>query len=181
MKLAQANGESFEQIKVRLNALGINYKDHARIVEEANQSTSKSNSLLAKSTDEMNEKSRDANLAWNSLIWDEQKAEVKSNAQEEVTKSIQSAEGWNQMQLILKHANLDSDAKEVIFNAIQETGKWNGLDIDPKLLKADNVQLIQALVESKTGLTSYNELSPELKTLLADGPAKMTIDETKKL
>lgn len=180
VKLAQANGESFEQIKVRLNALGINYKDHARIVEEANKSASKSNSLLAKSTDEMNEKSRDANLAWNSLIWDEQKAEVKSNAQEEVTKSIQSAEGWNQMQLILKHANLDSDAKEVIFNSIQETGKWNGLDIDPKLLKADNVQLIQALVESKTGLTSYNELSPELKTLLADGPAKMTIDDTKK-
>lgn len=179
IKLAQANGESTDMIKVRLGQLGISYTDKARLMKEANQSVAESNSMLAKSTNEMNEKSRDANLAWNSLIWDDKKAEVKSNAQEEVTKSIQSADGWNQMQMILKHANLESDAKEVIFNAIMETGKWNGLNIDPKLLKAENVQLIQALTESKTGLADYNALSPSLKTLLADGPAKMTYEQTK--
>lgn len=180
VKLMQANGASTSEIQDQLNGLGLSYWTQQDVIKRASSGMKESNDLIAKSTAGMSNEASKANELWKSLVWDEKKAEVKSNAKEEVTKSIKSADGWNKMKLILKNADLTSNAKEIIFNAIQETGKWNNLPIDPKLLKADNVQLIQKLADSKGSLEEYNNLQPELKTLLADGPAKMTYEETQR-
>lgn len=180
VKLMEANGFSTAEMQDQLNKLGLSYWTQQDVIKRASDNISTSTGLIAKNTAGMSKETRDANDQWKKLVWDEKKAEVKTNAQEEVTKAIQSKDGWNNMKLILKNADLTSNAKEVIFNSIMEVGKWKDLPIDKKLLKAENVDLIQGLAESEQALDRYNKMSPNLKTLVADGPAKLTINDTEK-
>ena len=122
--------------------------------------------MVAKSLENMSAETKDANLAWNNLVFDPKTGQVKTNAQEEVTKALQAENGWENMQFILKHANLETNAKMTIGEALVETGKWNSLSVQEKELVVGNNQGMKAVLDSKTLLEQYNAMPAEVKELL---------------
>lgn len=181
VRLAQANGLSYDQIKVELGKLGIDYREKARIIEEANEEMKGSTSILADSFGNLSQETIQANEMWKGLVFDPKNGEVKTNAQEEVTKAIGTQEGWENIEYIMKNANLNSNAKEVIMAAIVESGVWEQYEIDPKMLKGDNLDLLMSLLESEGALASFNKMSPELKNLFADDSGSTpTVEQAEK-
>lgn len=125
--LGTAMGRPKHMIVDDLMAMGLSFKEANKVVNTSQQGIDKSNGLIAKSTNDMSKKAQDAVSKWNSLIWDDKNAKVKSNAQEEVNKAAQSKDGWNQLTYDLKHANLSSNAKLMIGEAALANGKWDDL------------------------------------------------------
>lgn len=71
------------------------------------------------------------------------------------------------------------EAKLQLYDTIEKLGMWNQYNADRKLLGVTNADAVYKLMESNGQLEQWNGLSPELKTMLADDPAKLTVEETK--
>ncbi|MBM9832797.1 phage tail tape measure protein, partial [Enterococcus faecalis] len=71
------------------------------------------------------------------------------------------------------------EAKLQLYDAIEKLGMWNQYNADRKLLGVTNADAVYKLMESNGQLEEWNRISPLLKTLIADNPAKLTVDQTK--
>ena len=140
----------------------------------------RSSGLVAKSVQNMSQETRDANLLWNGMVFDPKTGQVKTNAQEEVTKALQAENGWENMQFILKHANLETNAKMTIGEALVEVGKWDSLTPAEKELVVGNHQGMQAILDNKTLLDQYNAMPAEVKELLMKNTAFLESGERAK-
>lgn len=121
--------------------------------------------MLAKSTANMSKETKEANALWTSLTFDEKKAQVKSNAIDEVIKASQSEEGWNQLKFMLKHANLESNARVKIAEALIANGDWQKMTPEEKKLVFTNDEGLAKIYESKNLLEIWNQLTPKQKEL----------------
>ncbi|MEJ1295412.1 hypothetical protein QY889_08490 [Latilactobacillus sakei] len=149
--LGTAMGRPKHMIVDDLMAMGLSFKEANKVVNTSQQGIDKSNGLIAKSTNDMSKKAQDAVTKWNSLIWDDKNAKVKSNAQEEVNKAAQSKDGWNQLTYDLKHANLSTNAKAMIGVAAIQSGRWDSLSWkEKKAMIASNsgAVVVKALQDS---------------------------------
>ncbi|MGV3189855.1 phage tail tape measure protein [Streptococcus sp. 11273D007BT] len=170
--LGEKQGENAEDVarktKTALEKMGLDYEELANKVDSAVKKGVDNNHLLAQSTKDMTAEQQQANTLWNSLTYDEKKAEVKSNAIEEVMKSAESEQGWNNLMFMMKEANVTSNARMEIGNALVESGRWNSMTPEEKKLVVNGQAGLQAILESKTQLDTWNGLSPEMKELLAN-------------
>ncbi|XRJ96961.1 phage tail tape measure protein [Latilactobacillus sakei] len=145
-KLGEASGRPTHMIVDDLMAMGLSMKEAEKVVADTEKGITKSNSLMATGTSK-------AAKQWNSLIWDNKKLEVKSNAQEEVTKAAKSKEGWASLKYDLKHANLSTNAKQMITNAAIESGRWEKMPWKDKkaMIKSNSGEVaVKALEDAGT-------------------------------
>lgn len=168
LKLSDDNQRKyyFEGLRKTFADLGLDYDKMMAKADQFSEIVGRSSGMVAKSLENMSAETKDANLAWNNLVFDPKTGQVKTNAQEEVTKALQAENGWENMQFILKHANLETNAKMTIGEALVETGKWDSLSLQEKELVVGNNQGMKAVLDSKTLLEQYNAMPAEIKELL---------------
>lgn len=170
----------FSQLRKSWAELGLDYDKMMAKADQFADIVGRSSGLVAKSVQNMSQETRDANLLWNGMVFDPKTGQVKTNAQEEVTKALQAENGWENMQFILKHANLETNAKMTIGEALVEVGKWDSLTPTEKELVVGNHQGMQAILDNKTLLDQYNAMPAEVKELLMKNTAFLESGERAK-
>lgn len=163
--------EAIGGAKSRMAALGLDVKQFEEYMRTAADTVKTSSGIVAKSLTNMSQETAEANLIWNSLVFDDKKGEVKTNAVEEVQKALEAEGGWESMQFVLKNANLETNAKMVIGQALVEAGKWDSLTVEEKELVLDGHKGMQAILENKEALAQWNALPAEAKELLMKNEA----------
>lgn len=156
----------FRELRKSWAELGLDYDKMMVKADQFADIVGRSSGMVAKSMQNMSQETKDANNIWNGLVFDPKTGQVKTNAQEEVTKALQAENGWENMQFILKHANLETNAKMTIGQALVEVGKWDSLTPQEKELVVGNNKGMQAVLESKTLLEQYNAMPAAVKELL---------------
>ena len=170
----------FRELRKSWAELGLDYDKMMAKADQFADIVGRSSGLVAKSVQNMSQETRDANLLWNGMVFDPKTGQVKTNAQEEVTKALQAENGWENMQFILKHANLETNAKMTIGEALVEVGKWDSLTPTEKELVVGNHQGMQAILDNKTLLDQYNAMPAEVKELLMKNTAFLESGERAK-
>jgi len=118
---------------------------------------------------------------WRELIFIAKTADLTTNAIEEIAIALGEQNKWSNLSFAEKQVLVDNDdAMLQLYDSINELGMWNQYNSDRKLLGADNADFMYKTLESMGALGDYNKMSPELQMLIAEGPAKMTIDEASK-
>ena len=163
--------EALEGAKARMGALGLDVKQFEEYMRTAADTVKTSSGIVAKSLTDMSQETAEANLIWNSLVFDDKKGEVKTNAVEEVQKALEAEGGWESIQFVLKNANIETNAKMVIGQALVEAGKWDSLSLEEKELVLDGHKGMQAILENKEALAQWNALPAEVKELLMKNEA----------
>ena len=156
----------FRELRKHWASLGLDYDKLMAKADQFADIVGQSSGMVAKSVQNMSQATKDANNIWNGLVFDPKTGQVKTNAQEEVTKALQAENGWENMQFILKHANLETNAKMTIGQALVEVGKWDSLTPQEKELVVGNNQGMKAVLDSKTLLEQYNAMPAAVKELL---------------
>ena len=78
--------------------LGLDYDKMMAKADQFADIVGRSSGMVAKSVQNMSQETKDANNIWNGLVFDPKTGQVKTNAQEEVTKALQAENGWENMQ-----------------------------------------------------------------------------------
>lgn len=170
-----------ERAKKYLQDIGLSYDELAKKVDEAAKKGGKGTELLAQSTANMTENAKKANTLWNSLTYDEKKAQVKSNAMEEVVKASQSEEGWNQLMFMMKEANLTTNARMEVAEALRANGDWNDMTPKEKKLVVNGKKGLLAIAESKEQLKTWNSMPEKVKQILGENKDFTSKAKTAKL
>ncbi|HEL0668854.1 TPA: phage tail tape measure protein [Streptococcus equi subsp. zooepidemicus] len=157
--------ENSQRAKKFLREVGLSYDELANKVDAAAKKGGANLDLLAKSTANMSKETKEANALWASLTFDDKKAQVKSNAIDEVIKASQSEKGWNQLKFMLKHANLESNARVKVAEALIANGDWQKMTPEEKKLVFTNDEGLVKVYESKKLLDIWNQLTPQQKEL----------------
>ncbi len=121
-------GAPIEQQNEILAEYGLTHADVMQAIAMDSAEAREQFGLLAETTGELSEEAREANIAWNNLILDDETGEVHTNLKEFIQETSEADDGWEQLEFILKHAELSTNAQDTIREALEENGKWNELD-----------------------------------------------------
>lgn len=202
-KLTLQQGFSLDQMSGAWKKYGWTTEKVQALVTSSAASTSKNVDMLAKSTNEAalawNQLALDpktgevkTNMAdtlaemaktdegWKQLRFMAKNADVSTNAKEEIAIAMGEANKWQTMNIADKKLLVNGDeAQLALYDTIDKLGMWNQYNADRKTLGVNNADAIYELMAAQGKLQEWNGLAPELKTLLATDPAKMTIENTK--
>lgn len=203
-KLRLEQGYSLEQMSAVWEQYGWTVDEVAELVNSSVDDTTKNLDMLAKGTEEAdiqwNQMALDpktgevrTNMAdvlkemastdegWQQLKFIAKNADISTNAKEEIAIAMGESGRWNELYLTEKLLLVDGDQAQVdLYDTIEEMGLWNEYNADRKMLGVDNADAIWKTMDAQGKLGDWNELSPELKTLLANDPAKLTVEQTTK-
>lgn len=126
-RAAKASGMSNEAIKTNMREAGLSYDQAKKRADDLAKATKNAATIMVAETGNMGKSMRNAADTWNNLIFDPKTGKVRTNAQEEVNKAIQSKDKWNQIQLLEKQGKLSTNAEQMVTKALIESGKWNTL------------------------------------------------------
>lgn len=126
-RAAKASGMSNEAIKTNMREAGLSYDQAKKRADDLAKATKNAATIMVAETGNMSKSMRNAADTWNNLIFDPKTGKVRTNAQEEVNKAIQSKDKWNQIQLLEKQGKLSTNAEQMVAKALIESGKWNTL------------------------------------------------------
>lgn len=202
-KLRLEQGYSLEDSAAYWYQYGWTVEEVAELVNSSVDDTTKNLDMLARGTEEAdiqwNQLALDpktgevrTNMAdvlkeiastdegWEQLKFMAKNADISTNAKEEIAIAMGQAGKWNELYLTEQELLVDGDeAKLQLYDAIEKLGMWNQYNADRKLLGVTNADAVYKLMESNGQLEEWNRISPLLKTLIADNPAKLTVDQTK--
>lgn len=202
-KLRLEQGYSLEQMSAVWEQYGWTVDEVAELVNSSVDDTTKNLDMLAKGTEEAdiqwNQMALDpktgevrTNMAdvlkemastdegWQQLKFIAKNADISTNAKEEIAIAMGESGKWNELYLTEQQLLVDGDeAKLQLYDTIEKLGMWNQYNADRKLLGVTNADAVYKLMESNGQLEQWNGLSPQLKTLIADDPAKLTVEQTK--
>lgn len=177
-------GTDVGTMRLAFEDLGLSYDEVAARANQSAEKTAESNSILAKSTEDMSQEMIVANEQWNSMVFDPKTGEVKTNAKEEIAAAAASEEGWQNLEFTLKNANLNSNARDTVAVAIGEAGNWNELSFDQKFLIANGDQARIEFYDSINAAGKWNDYEAVVKEIGADNmsaiQAILESDETLK-
>lgn len=158
IRLAKANGESTSLIKKDLKSMGLSYKKGMQEIHRQTKAAMQDQKSLAVNTTKMSGKIKKAANMWNNLVFDPKTGKVRTNAQEEVNKAVNSSKQWNQIKLLAKHGKLTSNASGMVAKALLANGKWNSMSWKQQqlFLKDDATKTVVHALE-KSG--EWNKLS----------------------
>lgn len=153
-------------------------KMNEEILENARDMTKKLAENAEANAEQMgwvSDSATDAADTWNSLVWDDENVEVKSNAREVVTEAAKDSTTWNQIRFQLKEADLDSNAKQIIGEAAIQNGYWDGMSWEEKSAII-NDEFSETIIRSLEDSGKWNEMElEEQKALMySNSPEKMT-------
>lgn len=117
---------------------------------------------------------------WQNLLWEEKQALLETNVTEATIKALEDNGKWQEMTWEEKLMLVESNTPEKVTESLLRLGVWNEYQPLIKSLGAENYDLLSKVAQSNESLAAYEKVSPSLKTLLADGPAKLTADECRK-
>ena len=126
-RAAKASGMSNEAIKTNMREASLSYDQAKKRADDLAKATRNAATIMVAETGNMSKSMRNAADTWNNLIFDPKTGKVRTNAQEEVNKAIQSKDKWNQIQLLEKQGKLSTNAEQMVTKALIESGKWNTL------------------------------------------------------
>ncbi len=127
IKLARANGESNDTIKQEMAQLGMSYSQGAKELERQAKAAVKNAKSIAVSLDGLKGKTKTAAEMWNNLVFDPKTGKVRTNAQEEVNKAVDSEKSWNQIKLLEKKGKLSTNSKQMVAAALIANNKWDSM------------------------------------------------------
>lgn len=152
------SGQAKGNIIMTLRAAGYSYEQAAQIYESSTKSISQNSKKasediggMAKSSKNASQAEKDAVGSWNSLVWDDKKAAIKTNVQEEVTAAAKDNDKWNNMMYLAKKGDLKTNAKEEVAIAAIQSGRWNEMDWTEKeavIKDKATVPIIKSLEQS---------------------------------
>lgn len=122
-----------------------------------------------------------ANGWWDGMAWSDKKAVLQDEFSITMFKALEDSGKWAKMSFDEKKAFLYSNTPEVMAETMLNLGMWEQFQPQIKNLKAENYDLLNALSFSKTSLNEYNALDPEVKKLIAEDPATLTVSQSKKM
>lgn len=158
IRLAKANGESTKLIKGDLKSMGLSYKQGVAEIRRQNKAAIQDQRSLAINTTKMSGRMKKAANMWNNLVFDPKTGKVRTNAQEEVNKAVNSSKQWNQIKLLAKHGKLTSNASGMVAKALLANGKWNSMSWkQQQLFLKDNATKTVVHALEKSG--EWNKLS----------------------
>lgn len=202
-KLRLEQGYSLKDSAAYWEAYGWSVEEVTALVNSSIDNTTKNLDMLAKGTEEAdiqwNQLALDpktgevrTNMAdvlkdmastdegWEQLKFMAKNADISTNAKEEIAIAMGESGRWNELYLTEQQLLVDGDeAKLQLYDTIEKLGMWNQYNADRKLLGVTNADAVYKLMESNGQLEQWNGLSPQLKTLIADDPAKLTVEQTK--
>ncbi|MRG89082.1 phage tail tape measure protein [Limosilactobacillus reuteri] len=127
IRLARANGQSTEEIRRNMNAAGLSYNEGLKQMKRDSKNAINDLKGLTLSLDGLKGKTKDAAKMWNDLVFDPKTGKVRTNAQEEVNKAVNSKDQWNQIKLLKKEGKLSTNAQQMVAAALIENGKWDSM------------------------------------------------------
>lgn len=158
IRLAKANHESKDKIEADFANLGLSYKKGMQEIRRQNKAAMQDQNSLAVNTTKMSGKMKKAANMWNNLVFDPKTGKVRTNAQEEVNKAVNSSKQWNQIKLLAKHGKLTSNASGMVAKALLANGKWNSMSWkQQQLFLKDNATKTVVHALEKSG--EWNKLS----------------------
>ena len=202
-KLTLQQGFSLDQMSGAWEKYGWTTQEVQALVNASNNTTTDNLDMMAKATNEAgitwNQLALDpktgevkTNMAdtlveiaktdegWNQLKFMAKNADLSTNAKEEIAIAMGEAGKWETMYLTDKELLVNGDeAQLALYDTIDKLGLWNQYNADRKTLGVNNADAIYELMAAQGKLQEWNSLPPQLKTLLATDPAKMTIENTK--
>ena len=122
-----------------------------------------------------------ANGWWDGMAWSDKKAVLQDEFSITMYKALEDSGKWAEMSFDEKKAFLYSNTPEVMAETMLNLGMWEQFQPQIKNLKAENYDLLNALSFSKTSLNEYNSLDPEVKRLIAEDPATLTVSQSKQM
>ena len=122
-----------------------------------------------------------ANGWWDGMAWSDKKAILQDEFSITMYKALEDSGKWAEMSFDEKKALLYSNTPEVMAETMLNLGMWEQFQPQIKNLNAENYDLLNALSFSKTSLNEYNALDPEVKRLIAEDPATLTVSQSKKM
>ncbi|WP_396427408.1 phage tail tape measure protein [Limosilactobacillus fermentum] len=132
IRIAKANGWSTNKIKRNMQRMGLSYS--TGVAEIKRQSTEAERNLksLAVSTEGLKGKTKKAADDWNKLVFDPKTGKVRTNAQEEVNKAVNSEKSWNKIKLLNHKGKMSTNAAEMVASALIANGKWDSMSWNEK-------------------------------------------------
>jgi TP901 family phage tail tape measure protein len=118
---------STSQMKQGFEDWGVSWKTVKSVMQDAEQSASKSNSTLVKTSSGMSDALKKAANTWNDIVFDPKTGKVKTNAKEEVNKATKSSKKWNAIMFLAKEGKLSTNAAEMVAKAAVENDKWDSM------------------------------------------------------
>ncbi|WP_375179909.1 phage tail tape measure protein [Enterococcus rotai] len=111
---------------------------------------------------------------WNNIVLDDKKANVKTNAQEELNKATKSSDTWKKLAFHSKEAKLSSNAKLMLAEAAIANGHWETMSWKDKKAVIDS-NATQTIIEAMQKEGIWDGLSFEQKkaVLYSDTPEKV--------
>lgn len=200
-KLRMEQGHSIDSMAAVWEQYGWTVEEVERLVAKSAESSSKNLDMFAKGMNEAdirwNELAFDpktgevkTNMAdtlveiaatedgWNQLEFMAKNADLTTNAKEEIAIAMGEVDKWQFLSMDDKRLLLENDeAMLKLYDSIDELGKWDVYNADRKTLGVDNADALYKLFESKGMLGDWIELPVEVKTLLANDPATLTIEQ----
>lgn len=161
IRLARANGESTKQIKQDMEDAGLSYSKGVKEISRQAKNASFNLKSLTVDTENLKGKSKSAAQMWNNLVFDPKTGKVRTNAQEEVNKAVNSKDKWNKIQYLAKHAKLSSNAGKMVSAALIENGRWNKMSWKEKKLYVQD-KATQNVLKALEKSGEWNKL--DLKT-----------------
>ena len=161
IRLARANGQSTEQIKRDMQAAGLSYSAGLKKIRDESRNAESSMKGLTIALDGLRGKTKSAGKMWNDLVFDPKTGKVRTNAQEEVNKAVNSSKKWNQIKLLAKQGKLSTNAASMVASALIQNGRWNKMSWkEQQLYVKDNAT--RTILRSLETSGQWNKL--DLKT-----------------
>ncbi|MFI3729517.1 phage tail tape measure protein [Vagococcus fluvialis] len=200
-KLKEEQGVSIDMMSAVWEKYGYTVEEVERLVNASMMNSSKNIDMFAQGTHEAdlmwNSMSLDpktgevkTNMAdtlvemaktedgWEQLKFMAKNADLTTNAKEEIAIAMGEVDKWQFLSMDDKRLLLENDeAMLKLYDSIDELGKWDVYNADRKTLGVDNADAMYKLFESKGMLGDWIELPVEVKTLLANDPATLTIEQ----
>lgn len=171
IRLARANGESKDKIEADLANMGLSYKKGMQEIRRQTKAAMQDQKSLAVNTTKMSGKVKKAANMWNNLVFDPKTGKVRTNAQEEVNKAVNSSKGWNQIKLLKKEGKLSTNAQHMVAAALIANGQWNNMSWKQQsawLHDKFHKTIVKALEDSD----QWNNLTLEQKEAIVNAKGK---------
>lgn len=150
---------------------GLTMAEAKRAYAAYEDAAKKTEATIIKLTGDMKKDVRSAAEDWNSIVLDPKTGNLKTNAQEEVNKAVNSQEQWNEIQLLEKEGVLSTNAEQMVAAALIANNRWDKLSWKEQkawLKDGFSETIVKALEDSGR----WNNLTLEQKEAIVKADSK---------
>lgn len=149
-------------------------KSQADAVIDAYEKTEQATNATIISIEKLSGKAKAAAETWNDLVFDPKTGQLKTNAQDEVTKATKNANKWNQIKLLVHEGKMTENGAEMISSALISQKRWDDLKFLEKNAKL-NDETKAAIISAMASNNQWNTKDWKTAVLLARDAATVEV------